>query len=245
MDDFIKSEIEKNKSSKTSEFTSKLTPTKYEILGVRIPILRDIAKRFCKHYKNKTLIYLQNPLTSNFEEIMIYGMIIGNLTINNHNNTPKSPQDRISIDLCDLEDMIITFVKYIDNWAVCDIFSGGLKKFAKSKGAFEFTLKFLNKDDEFEVRFGVVMLLSHFINEKYIDRILEVAPNVKHKGYYVKMALAWLISICYIKFSNKTIIVLQNNLLDKWTHNKAISKINDSRRVSDEDKIMLKNMRIK
>lgn len=245
MNDFIKSEIEKNKSSKISEFASKLTPTKYEILGVRIPILRDIAKRFCKHYKNKTLIYLQNPLTSNFEEIMIYGMIIGNLTINNHKNTLKSSQDRISIDLCDLEDMIITFVTYIDNWAVCDIFSGGLKKFAKQNGAFEFTLKFLNKDDEFEVRFGVVMLLSHFINEKYIDRILEVAPNVKHEGYYVKMALAWLISVCYIKFSNKTIIVIQNNLLDKWTHNKAISKINDSRRVNNEDKIILKNMRIK
>ncbi|RAX52715.1 hypothetical protein CCY99_07025 [Helicobacter sp. 16-1353] len=274
MNNFIKCELEKHKDSKYAEFSTRLTPTKYKIMGVKIPMLRDIAKRFCKHYKNDILRYLQNPLVGNFEEIMIYGMIIGNLAVKNDEILPSPaseippnatlggkilkakipqneilqneiPKNKILVSKSEIESYIIKFMPYIDNWAICDVFSMGLKNLAKQNNAFDFILKLLHKNAEFEVRFALVALNSHFVNDKYITRILELAPTIRHDGYYVKMALAWLISTCYIKFSDKTMPLFKNRSLDKWTHNKAISKISDSLRVGNSDKIMLKNMRIK
>lgn len=89
----------------------------------------------------------------------------------------------------------------------------------------------------------MVLLLNYYINDKYIDLILKIANNINSEEYYVKMANAWLISICYIKYPNKTKIFLNNTKIDKWTYNKSISKICDSKRISDKEKIVLKKLR--
>lgn len=92
----------------------------------------------------------------------------------------------------------------------------------------------------YEIRFGVVCLLDFFINEAYIDAVLEEMKKIHHDGYYVKMAVAWAVSICYIHFPEKTQKLLKENSLDDWTHNKTIQKIRESLRISKEEKEMLK-----
>ena len=100
--------------------------------------------------------------------------------------------------------------------------------------------KWLKSSREYEIRFGVVCLLDFFINEAYIDAVLEEMKKIHHDGYYVKMAVAWAVSICYIHFPEKTQKLLKENSLDDWTHNKTIQKIRESLRISKEKKEMLK-----
>ena len=100
--------------------------------------------------------------------------------------------------------------------------------------------KYLNSEKEFEIRFGVVVLLNYFIEENYIDRVLEKLEKVKTTDYYAQMAAAWAISICYIKFEAKTLDFLKKPSIDKAVFNKSIQKIIESNRISKETKIMLK-----
>ena len=89
------------------------------------------------------------------------------------------------------------------------------------------------------------MLLDFYITPNYIERVLEIVNQVKHEGYYVKMAIAWAISICYIKFPKETMRLLQNNNLDIFTYNKALQKIIESYRVSEEKKEIIRAMKRK
>ena len=93
----------------------------------------------------------------------------------------------------------------INNWAVCDTFCAGLKITKKHKEEmFEFLQKYLKSHKEFEIRFGVVMLLDYYIEEKYLNQLFEIFDSIENKEYYVQMAIAWAISICLIKFYDKT-----------------------------------------
>ena len=85
--------------------------------------------------------------------------------------------------------------------------------------------------------------MNCFLDEKYLDKILKMCEKIKNDAYYVKMAVAWLLSYCFIKFRDKTLKYFKNNSLDKFMHNKAISKCRDSFQVSSEDKEMLKDLR--
>jgi len=92
---------------------------------------------------------------------------------------------------------------------------------------------------------GVVMLLDHFITEDYIDCVLEEMDKIHQDAYYVKMAVAWNLSVCFVKFRDKTLSYLRTNHLDDWTYNKTIQKIRESYRVTKEDKEMLLKMKRK
>ena len=134
------------------------------------------------------------------------------------------------------------FVPKIDNWAVCDTFCGDLKfaRIEKNRQlVWDFLHDYLGDDREYFIRFGAVMLLGHYIDKAYIEQILERMNAIQHQGYYVKMAVAWALSICYIKFPQETEQLLKHNQMDGFTHNKAIQKIRESYRVSKEDKARL------
>ena len=96
---------------------------------------------------------------------------------------------------------------------------------------------------EFEIRFAVVIILNYYITEDYIDLILETLDEVKHEGYYVKMAVAWAISLCFVKFEEKTMNYLKNNKLDDFTYNKSLQKICESLRVDKDTKAIIKSMK--
>lgn len=209
------------------EFHSSLCPNTDNIIGVRVPELRSYAKELVKEEYKKYLDCIGNEY---YEEIMLKGMIIG----------------LAKMELQERFDYLEKFIPLIDNWAVCDITCGGLKFTKKAyPQVWEFLNKYLESDKEFEIRFGIVMLLEYYIVEEYIDSVLGIFNKTKHDGYYVKMAVAWGISIAYIKFPEKTMQFLKNNELDDFTYNKALQKIVESYRVTKQEKEIIKVMKRK
>ena len=101
----------------------------------------------------------------------------------------------------------------------------------------------MNSDKEFEIRFGIVIILDYYIDEEYLDKNFEIFQKIKNDNYYVKMAIAWAISICLIKYYDRTIKYLEKAKLDNWTYNKSIQKAIESYRISDEQKEYLRKMK--
>ena len=189
------------------------------ILGVRVPILRDYAKKLAKEYEiHDLLTYIDNEY---YEEIMLQGMLIGLENDKDKNKVKNKDIRNIKHILKDIEE----FVPKIDNWAVCDGFCTGLKITKKhKKEMWDFLQKYVTSDKEFEIRFGIVMILDYYITEEYLEKDFSIFDDIKSDQYYVQMAVAWAISICLIKFYDKTIEYLKHAKIDKFTYNKALQK---------------------
>ena len=99
-------------------------------------------------------------------------------------------------------------------------------------------------EDEFLSRVGLVIILDHFVKEKNIVNICDMLNKIKSDKFYINMAQAWLVCEMYIKFPKETLEFIKKNNLNKFTQNKAISKIHDSYRVSKEDKEYLNTLRV-
>lgn len=210
---------------KYKEFHGKLILSD-NLIGVRTPELKKIAKNIAKtDYRE----FIKNIKHNFYEEKVIHGLLIG----------------YIKEDFEVTKELINSFLPYIDNWAVCDLTAANLKQFNKNKeDGFIEIKKYLKDKNTWINRFGYVLLLAYYIEDKYIDKILNLCNKYKDE-YYVKMSIAWLLSMCYIKYKEKTIYFLNNNSLDKWTYNKTIQKIIESNRISKEEKTVLKGMKIK
>ncbi|MDU4861385.1 MAG: DNA alkylation repair protein [Terrisporobacter othiniensis] len=222
----IRQELIKLADDKYRSFHSNLCPGVENILGVRLPLLRKLAKSLSKEedYYN----YLNNGDTKYYEEIMIEGLIIGYLKTDNENRF----------------NYIKNFIPKIDNWAICDSFCNNLK-FTKENinEVWNFILPYTSSENEFDIRFAIVMMLNFYIIEDYIDDVLNTLNNINHDGYYVKMAVAWAVSYAYIDFPQKTLAFLKNNNLDNFTYNKSLQKIIESTRVSKEDKDLMRSLK--
>lgn len=223
----IKQKLFELSDKKYQDFHSSLCPGTENIIGVRVPILRNYAKElFIENDWRKTIKEIDNEY---YEEIMLQGMLIG-----------QAKKEDINIILKYIED----YVPKIDNWAICDVFCAGLKITKKYKEQmWKFIQKHLKSNQEFEIRFAVVMILDYYIEEEYIKENFKIFEEIKHEGYYVKMAIAWAISICLIKFYNETVEFLKVSKLDDWTYNKAIQKAIESYRISNDRKDILRNMK--
>lgn len=208
---------------KYKEFHSKIILSD-NLIGIKTPILKMIAKNICKG-DYKTFIKLNKHIY--YEETIIHGLIIGYLK-----------------DFKEIIDLLDEFIPYVNNWAINDIVCANMKIFKKNQEeGFNIIKKYIKTNNPFQIRIGIVLLLDFYINDKYIDEIFKIVNNIKNDNYYVKMANAWLLSICYIKYKEKTYEFLLNNNLDKFTFNKTISKICDSKRVDIKDKELLKKIR--
>ena len=211
---------------KYREFHSSLCPNVNNILGVRIPKLREIAKTIAK---DNPIEFLEKYVCEFYEEKMIYGLVIGYM---------KS----------DLETRIKylnKFVPMIDNWAVCDCACSTYKFTQKNmEEMFEYIKKYVFSNKEFEVRFACIMLMDYFLIDEYIDEVFQIFNNIKLDKYYVEMAIAWAISEAFIKNEKKTREFLANNTLSVNTFNKALQKIIESNRVDDKTKDEMRKMKI-
>lgn len=210
---------------KFKTFHSRLCPNTDNIIGVRLPLLRQLAKEIAKgDWRN----FLSNSKEEYYEEILINGLVI-------------------AYAKCDVEERlnyIESFVPKIDNWAICDSFCNTLKFVNKNKEImWEFIQPYLKSYNEFEIRFAVVIILNYYITEDYIDLVLKTLDNIKHDGNYVKMAIAWAISMCFVKFEEKTMAYLKDNSLDDFTYNKSLQKICESLRVDKNTKELIKSMK--
>lgn len=221
----IKKRIYELADEKYKDFHSRLCPGTTNIVGVRTPVLRNYAKELNRKYSlNELLKEIDDTL---YEEIMLQGMLIG-----------------LSKNIEEVLKYTRTFIPKIDNWAICDVFCAGLKITKKyKKEMWNFIQKYLNSDKEFEIRFGIVIILDYYIDEEYLDKNFEIFQKIKNDNYYVKMAIAWAISICLIKYYDRTIKYLEKAKLDNWTYNKSIQKAIESYRISDEQKEYLRKMK--
>jgi len=206
-------------------FNNKIIPTKQQTLGVRVPTLRTLAKRIAK---DDWLSFIELDKQNIFEMILLEGMTISYL-------------DQSFIDLLPLTEK---FLDKVDNWAQVDSTISDYKNIKKEKEAILPAIRiWLQSDKEFVVRSGLVLLIAHYVEERYLETIFSLSQEVSHDGYYVFMANAWLISVCMAKYPEQTLVFFRNNTLDKRTHNKAIQKSKESFRVSKEHKAALQQLK--
>lgn len=223
----IKEQLKEWAEPQLSAFSSGLIPGEEHVLGVRLPKLRAYAKELAKQ---DWQTYLKEATDDSMEETMLQGMTLG----------------YVKADFATIEPYLTAFIPKISNWSVCDSTCTTLKIAQKEpERVYQYLQTYLHDEKEFFIRFGVVMLLAHFINETYIDEVLREMNRIHHEGYYVKMAVAWNLSVCYIKFPEKTMALLKENELDDWTYNKAIQKMLESYRISKEEKEILRSMKRK
>ena len=225
MENKIRQDLFGMQDLKYKEFHGGLCPGMDNIIGVRIPKLREYAKEL---YKSNNLkdIKIEDKY---YEELVIQEMLIGFQT--------KEPIEKVI-------KQVEKFVPKINSWAVCDTFCAGLKVTKKYQPEmFEVIKQYLKSKQEYEVRFAIVMLLDYYINDQYIDQILQILDNVKLDKYYVQMANAWAISICLIKYYNKTLDFLKTTKIDDFTYNKGIQKAIESYRITNEQKEYLTTLK--
>lgn len=223
----VKQKLQQLADEKYKEFHSNLCQnTKAPILGVRVPILRKYAKELLQKYRLEELEQIDEQY---YEEVMLKGMIIGLQNKSDFNNVINQIKE---------------FVPKIDNWAVCDTFCAGLKITKKyKKEMFEFIKFYLNSTKEFELRFAIVILLDYYIEEEYISEVLNILDNIKHEGYYVKMAVAWAVSVCLMKYYDVAMQYLKSCSLDDFTYNKSLQKAIESFRISNDKKEELRKLK--
>ncbi|NLD19831.1 MAG: DNA alkylation repair protein [Clostridiales bacterium] len=217
--------------TKYKKFHEGLVPGKDNIIGVRLPVLRGLAKELLKENSGTSKGLLEVIGDEYYEEVMLQGMIIG---------------FQQKIDIENLYEQISNFVPKIDNWAICDSFCSSLKQIKKHKeGTYEYIQRYLKSDKEFEIRFGLVMLLEYYLDEEHLFDIFRISQGIDHEGYYVRMANAWLISICLVKYYDETKAFMEDCRLDDFTYNKALQKARESLRINSGEKEELNRMKRK
>ncbi|WP_242984399.1 DNA alkylation repair protein [Clostridium sp. chh4-2] len=223
----IKEELYPLADLKFKEFTVRLMPgvADERVIGVRLPQLRKLAKKAVKEGWKE---YMEGASDDTYEEIMLQGMVLG---------YAKETWDV-------LEPYVTGFLPKIDNWSVCDSFCSGLKSVRTDKDrGWRYLEGCLGDDREYVIRFGIVMMIFHYMEEKYAEQAFEWFDRICHSGYYVKMAKAWAVSIYFVNFPEITMEYLKRNCLDDWTYNKALQKIRESRCVDRETKDRIRLMK--
>jgi 3-methyladenine DNA glycosylase AlkD len=207
------------------KFSSRLLPNTNNILGVRLPVLRKIAKQIAAEDWRS---YLEGASSEYFEEVMLQGMVIG----------------CAKAEIEEILSYVEKFVPKIDNWSVCDSFCVGLKITNQYKErVWNFLKPYYSSQNEFEIRFSIVMLIDFYIDEEHIYQVFDILNSIKSEAYYVKIAIAWAVSICYIKLPVATTAFIKQNNLDDYTYNKALQKITESQRVNVKTKAVIRSMK--
>ena len=202
--------------------------TNQDVIGVAMANIRKLAKQVFKG-GYKSFLEISLPKTKEnqtYEETLIEGLVISQI---------QNQDEQFSY--------LDKWIHKIDNWSTCDSVTASFKHSKMKEECFDWFYKKCYSNKEFVSRFGITILMNNYLDIKYLDRIFEMCETVKSDAYYVKMAIAWLVSFCLIKYRDETVEFLKRGTLEKFTHNKAISKCRDSYQVSLEDKEFLKTLR--
>lgn len=225
--DEIRAALMEHAEEKYKAFHGSLVPTqkKSDILGVRVPVMRSIAKQFAG--RQDVSEFLRDVPHAYYEENAVHSFLIEQIK---------------DYDTCMAETEL--FLPYIDNWAVCDCFSP--KVFGKHKAElFEKCKLWLQSEHTYTVRYGLVMLLKHFLTEDYAEEALRLASEVDSEEYYINMAISWLFAEAVGKCTETAVPYIEQGVLKPEVHNKAIQKSVESRRVPEQTKAYLKTLKRK
>ena len=209
------------------KFLSKLTPNVPEdtIIGVRIPEIRKLAKKLVKN--NEYEDFLKELPHKYYDENLLHGAIISE-----------------NKDFENCIELLNSFLPFVDNWAVCDTISPKIFKKHK-KELIEKIKEWSQSDKTYTCRFGVEMLMTHFLDKDFKKEYLEIVANIHSEEYYVKMVIAWFFATALAKQWDYAVIYLEDNRLDVWVHNKTIQKARESLRILEDKKGYLKGLKRK
>ena len=225
MTEIIRNELLDMQDIKYREFQAKLMPTvdPEKMIGVRTPELRKYAKQVIK--SGGAAEFINELPHEYFDENQLHAFIISEMK---------------DYEKCITE--VNRFLPYVDNWATCDQLSPKVFKKHKEELLREIR-KWIRAEETYTIRFGIGMLMQHFLDEDFKAEYPEMVAAVKSEEYYVNMMIAWYFATALAKQYDEVISFIQNNRLDKWTHNKAIQKSVESNRISPEQKEYLKSLK--
>ena len=231
-------------------------------LGIRLPLLRKIARRIAADRWEE---WLSRAGQDSFEEVMLQGMVIGyglddmdrragrarrprgqaEHGQDEHGQEERDQEERDQEELLgEARRLICWFLPRIDNWSVCDSFCSTLKIAGRHRAQlWPFVTGCLRSGEEYTARFGAVMLLDYYVDREYLGEALAELEQVDQDSYYVKMAVAWALSMFYLEFPKETEAFLEACRLDDFTYNKTLQKICESRRADREMKERVRAMR--
>ena len=218
----VRKELESIAEADYKKFSASLIPGVTNMLGIRIPILRNMAKKLAKE-DWKGCMEWEDILY--FEETMLQGLVLG---------YAKAPVEEIL-------EYTKGFIPKIDNWSVNDVFCSTFKIARKEpKEVWDFLMTYKDSDKEFELRVVAVMLMSYFLRDDYIDEVLTVLGGLKNVGYYTSMAVAWAYATAWAKYPEKTKQYLAEYPIDTETYRRTLRKCIESYRISEQDKLWIR-----
>ena len=223
----IKAELFKLQDTEYRDFQSKLIPivgVEY-FIGVRTPDLRKLTKTFAKRLDVDE--FLQQLPHDYFDENQLHAFILSEMK-----------------DYEKCVEKLQKFLPYVNNWATCDQMSPKIFKKHKSE-LLPIIDQWIASDETYTIRFGIGMLMEHFLDEDFDLSYPEKVAAVRSEEYYVNMMIAWYFATALAKQYDAVLPFIENKKLDVWCHNKAIQKSVESYRITPEQKEYLKSLKIK
>ena len=221
----IQEELFRLRDEQYRDFQIRLVPTvdPQTVIGVRTPLLRQYAKELSG--REEADVFLSALPHRYFDENQLHTFL-----------------------LCEMKDYercvgeVCRFLPYVNNWATCDQLSP--KVFSKHRGELLASVrKWIASEDTYTVRFGIGMLMSHYLDECFDPVFPELVAGIRSEEYYINMMRAWYFATAMAKRRDDVIGYIEDESLDRWTHNMAIRKALESRRVPDADKAYLRTLK--
>ena len=195
------------------------------IIGIRIPALRALAKEL--KGTDAAAAFIAALPHQYFEEYSLHTFLIGYIK--------------------DFDEAIVQtdrLLPWLNSWALTD--SMRIKAFEKDPARLLPTIdKWLGSGDTYTIRYGILCLMNYFLDARFDPCYLKKVAAVRSEEYYVNMMIAWYFATALAKQYDAAVPYIEQNRLDRWTHNKAIQKAIESYRVSDEHKAYLKTLKRK
>ena len=227
MTDKIVKELFLLQDTQYADFQRRLIPNiaKNSIIGVRTPVLRNYAKKLAM--QEDVNIFLSELPHKYFEENQLHAFVISGMK--------------------DFEECIAklnVFLPFVDNWSTCDQISPKIFKKNREK-LFTHIQNWLKDERTYRIRFAIGMLMEHFLDEDFDKQYLDIVAKIRSDEYYVNMMIAWYFATALAKQYNETLPYIEKQLLAAWTHNKTIQKAIESYRITAEQKMYLRELKIK
>lgn len=222
----IKDKLIELEDKEYADFQSKLVPniSRERIIGVRIPKARKLVKEIREEEAREFLADLPHYY---YDENILHGLLISEIK-----------------DYTSAIDELDRFLPFVDNWAVCDIISP--KVFRKKENRKELISdirRWSKSKHTYTARFGLEMLMTHFLGDDFKKEYLEIPLSIKTDEYYLQMMIAWFFATALSKQWEETIKVLTEKKLEPFIQNKTIQKARESRRITKEQKDFLKRLK--
>lgn len=222
----IKTELFQLQDEAYRDFQGKLIPTieRETIIGVRTPELRKLAKKLVKRDDVDEFLAVLPHLY--FDENQLHAFLISEMK-----------------DFGRCMDNVCRFLPYVDNWATCDQLSPGIFKKYRQE-LLPYIREWIGSERVYTVRFAVGMLMQHFLDQDFDLAYPELVAGIQTEEYYINMMVAWYFATALAKQYEAVLPYIEGKRLDNWTHNKAIQKSIESRRITPEQKAYLRSLKV-